>query len=77
MTNTIPNKKYYYVSIIDGNRKCLASGPYKTHDEALNAVDATKIIAYDKDGRAAFWSFGTAGSDDIHKTVLGVVKYAQ
>jgi len=65
------DKKYYYVSVVDGARKGILLGPYSTHEEALKNVDRGKELANKADSRAAFYAFGTAGSDEELKTVFG------
>lgn len=66
------DKARYYVSAIDGTKRYLIAGPYAAHAEALARVDAVKNYACDNDGRAHFMAWGTAGSDEIFKTPLGV-----
>jgi hypothetical protein len=51
---------YYYVSVIDGSRKGLVSGPYETHGEALQAVERVRRAAEKVDPRAVWYAFGTA-----------------
>lgn len=51
----------YYVSVIDGPRKAILAGPFKTHKEALAAVEPTKEAWWDLDPRAAFAAWGTCG----------------
>lgn len=68
---TTTTRRYFYVSAIDGDRKHLVAGPYPTHDEALGRVDAVREAAYQRDGRAWFMAWGTAGSDSILPTILG------
>lgn len=49
----------YYVSVVDGPRQSLLAGPYKTHAEALSAVEPVRNIAYDVDPKSWFYAFGT------------------
>lgn len=44
----------YYVSVIDGMRKGLLLGPYGTHQEALDNVQAGNNLACNADPRAIF-----------------------
>lgn len=66
--------KFYYASAIEDSRrarKALLAGPYLTHAEALQVVDRVRRRAEDIDPRAAFWYFGTAGSDEQFATRFG------
>lgn len=63
--------KFFYVSAIDGNKKYLIAGPYFFHSDALNAVDHVRDVANDRDPRAWFMAWGTAGSDTLFRTPLG------
>ena len=54
----------YYVSVQDGSRSSLLSGPYNTHQEALDLVDKANDIACQFDPRAHFYAFGTARIKD-------------
>lgn len=49
----------YYVSVKDGARFALASGPYATHAEALALVNRTRDICVENDGYLHFASYGT------------------
>ena len=69
MTDT--PKANFYVSAIDGSRRYLISGPYADHATALARVDAVRKLAEERDGRACFMAWGTAGSDKPIKTSLG------
>lgn len=66
-------RKFFYVSCIEGSRKALVAGPYASHEDALNAVYRVKLAASKVDDRSWFYAWGTAGSDDEYKTVLGVL----
>lgn len=57
--------RYYYASVIDGDRKGLLMGPFDTHQEALDAVPRPKKLAYAADPKAPWYAYGTAGSDDL------------
>ena len=50
----------YYVTVKDGPRVGLLSGPYRTHAEALAKVTPVRERAVELDGKAHFYSFGTA-----------------
>lgn len=65
--------RYYYVSAIDNKKVYLVSGPYPTHSEALDKVKEVLHVADERDPRAWFMAWGTSGSDDIIKTLLGVI----
>lgn len=68
--------EYYFVSCVetDGQRrKSLLAGPYGTHAEALAQVRKVTRMTNDADPRAAWYAFGTAGSDEPRKTVFGIV----
>ena len=64
------DKKHYYVSAVDGAKRHLVAGPYKSHADALGRVAHVRRHA-DSDPRAHFMAWGTAGSDTAHKTPLG------
>lgn len=49
----------YYVSVIDGNRYGLLLGPFPTHRQALDMVEAVRKKAEEIDPRAVFYAFGT------------------
>lgn len=58
----------FYVSVIDGprigdaievKRMGLLAGPYQTHQEALDTVDAVRKIADEINVWAHFYAFGT------------------
>lgn len=66
-------RNHYYVSAIDGPKRYLIAGPYATHDEALERVDTVRNAAHERDGRAWFMLWGTAGSDERHETPMGVI----
>jgi hypothetical protein len=65
---TVP--KHYYTSVIDGDRRGLLTGPFQTHAEALADVARAKQLAEKADRWAAFYGFGTAGSDDVLPVVF-------
>lgn len=65
--------RYFYVSAIDGDRRYLIAGPYPLHSDALERVEKVRKMADERDPRASFMAWGTAGSDAIHKTPLDVV----
>ena len=50
---------HYYVSMVDGQRFALLTGPFDTHREALDSVSKARDKACEIDGRAHFYSFGT------------------
>lgn len=71
LTDTSPDHNFFYVSAIDGPRHFLMAGPYDDHDTAKNMVDKVRDYAADKDGRAWFMAWGTAGSTISKETRLG------
>jgi hypothetical protein len=70
---TTPARACYYVSAIDGPRKYLIAGPYPSHDAALAKVQQVRDAANERDGRAWFMAWGTAGSDEGIATPMGTV----
>lgn len=62
-----PQPGNYYVSVVNGPRFALALGPFPAHQEALDKVDAVRAMAMDRDGFAAFWSYGTVRMRDEYK----------
>ncbi len=63
--------KYYYVTVINGNKKGFLLGPYNTHEEALQNVDKGIKLAEQSDSWACHYAYGAAGSDAEIKTVFG------
>lgn len=61
MTAQVPDTKPgdYFVSAIDGERLALVSGPYPTHQAALDDVEVCRAKAEETDPRAHFYAFGT------------------
>ena len=60
----------YYVSVQDGKKTGLLSGPYKTHAEAVAKVNEVKEKALEVDSGAAFYSFGTVATKTSKKGSL-------
>lgn len=54
---------FYYVTAIDAGRSARASGPYKTHAEALDDVRRVKETIEEMDPRAIWWAWGTMRSE--------------
>lgn len=54
-----PSSRAYYTSAIDGPKKALLTGPYDTHQEALDMVDAARDKAVKLDPMAWFYAYGT------------------
>jgi len=50
---------FYYVSVIDGPKFGLLSGPYSTHAEALAQVEPARKIAHKANRDAIWYGFGT------------------
>lgn len=55
--------RVYYTSVIDGDNKALLTGPYDTHQEALDMVDAANAKACELDHKAWFYAYGTCSID--------------
>lgn len=69
--NPDPRPGFYYVSAIDGSRRSLVRGPFRTHAEALEAVEPTKRLVEDRDPRAHWYAWGTARNEaDLGPGVL-------
>ena len=50
----------YYVSVIDGDRFNLLAGAFRTHEQALEMVDAARNAALEYgDPKAWFYAYGT------------------
>lgn len=49
----------YYVSVADAGRASFLSGPYATHQEALDAVEICRTLAIRHNPWAHFYAFGT------------------
>lgn len=64
---------HYYVSAIDGDRRYLIAGPYPTLVHAAEKVETVRRLADERDPRAWFMAWGTAGSDAEIKTPMGVI----
>jgi hypothetical protein len=47
------------VSIVDGDRRSLALGPFNTHGEALGYVDRVRRFVEQTTRDAHWWAFGT------------------
>lgn len=73
LTDTSPDHNFFYVSAIDGPRHFLMAGPYDDHDTAKAMVESVRMYASDKDGRAHFMAWGTAGSTVPRETRLGPI----
>lgn len=65
------DKKYYYVTAIDGAKRYTIAGPYASHETALSRVRGAMVEADKGNPRAWFMAWGTAGSDKTIKTPLG------
>ena len=51
------SKPGFYVSAVDGDRAALVSGPFETHQEALDAVQAVRDAC--SDPKAHWYAWGT------------------
>jgi hypothetical protein len=56
-----PTGQRFYVSVIDGGRRGLLLGPFATHAAALARVNVVRSWCIDRDQRAHWYGFGTAG----------------
>ncbi|MBB6253008.1 hypothetical protein [Nitrospirillum iridis] len=68
---TAPTINHFYVTAVNGSRKHFVAGPYPDHATALDRVEAVRAHADEKDPRAWFMAWGTAGASAIIKTPLG------
>ena len=57
----------YYTSVVDGSRRCLALGPFRTHGAALQHVDKLRHWMRGRFADACWWSYGTAHDRGQHK----------
>ena len=64
----------YYVSIVDGAKKSLVSGPYEKHQQALDAVGPVRTIVARHDYRSHWYGFGTARLQDPADAKPGVLQ---
>lgn len=71
LTDTNHDHKFFYVSAIDGERHYLMAGPYDSHEKAKEMVAPVRFYCADRDGRAHWMAWGTAGSSDEVKSSLG------
>lgn len=53
----------YYVSVVDGDRYALVSGPYPTHTAACDHVEAARAIGDQLDPRSVFCGWGTCSME--------------
>lgn len=58
-----PRTGFYYVSVVDGPRHSLLSGPYTDHSAALAHVEPVRTIANRVDLKSHFYGFGTCRSE--------------
>lgn len=66
--------RHYYASVRDAGRTGLLAGPYATHAEALDKVDAARAKAVAADGYAWFYAYGTCSIEGApRKTVFGLL----
>lgn len=57
-----PDRRFY-VTVIDGGRTGAAAGPFETHQEALDRVDAARRVIQEQEPQAHWWFFGTCLMD--------------
>lgn len=55
--------RVYYTSAIDGSRHALLTGPYDTHQQALDMVEPARDKAVELDPKAWFYAYGTCSID--------------
>ena len=75
-TNVRLHKKpysVYYVSVKDGQRSGLLAGPFDTHQQALDMVEAAKQEAYKNDFFSCFYTFGTAKLTTTGVSKIGIL----
>lgn len=60
-----PRPGHYYVSALryDGKKSILLRGPFATHQEALDMVDAVRAACIEHTRDAVWWAFGTGRQD--------------
>jgi hypothetical protein len=60
----------YYVSVVNGKRWNVLAGPFLSHRQALDMVEATRKEAEKIDPYAHFYSFGTVKMANGHRNGL-------
>ena len=64
--------RIFYVTVRNGTLHGWLAGPFKTHQEALDALPKAKSLAMDADPMAHFYEFGTASLPcDLEKLPKG------
>ncbi|KKM60477.1 hypothetical protein LCGC14_1541460 [marine sediment metagenome] len=65
--------RWFYVTVVEGQRVGFLLGPYSTHQETVNNVDRGRKLAVAADSWADFYSFGTASlpAGNSRRTVFG------
>ena len=59
----------FYVSVVDAGRYQLLAGPFKTHQDALDMVDAARDAALNYgDPKAWFYAYGTVKMVNGHRS---------
>jgi len=62
--------KKYYVSAINGSKRFVICGPFRTHKEALKMVKPIETYANLIDPRAHFMAWGTCSSEKLLKCAI-------
>lgn len=57
----------YYISVADGDKTALLSGPYRTHAECLAILPSAREKAVRVDPQGHFYSFGTIAMSKTHR----------
>lgn len=56
----------FYVSVVDGSRRCLALGPFRRHGDAARLVDPLRHWMRGRFANACWWAYGTARHHTSH-----------
>lgn len=63
----------YFVSVIEDGKAVLASGPFPTHQQAIDAVQAAKNVIYKFDVKAPWYAYGTCRLE-LGSGIVGVLQ---
>lgn len=61
------DRRCYYVTVRDARRTGFLAGPFAHQRQAAAAVERTKEAAYEVDGYAWFYAYGTAKAPNGHR----------
>jgi len=67
------NGQAYFVTVVDGPRFGVLSGPYASFIGATGAIPAVRKLAEENDPWAAFYGFGVMRMKDTARPVFGFV----